>query len=478
MGLAERRRASRRLLVNARVAGALVLAVAAALPAAGQSAPAEPALRWRVDTTTPFVWQGVPAVLELIAPAPLPLVGPALVEPAAALELWLLPAENGIAALEGTDLYVIPVARYRLTATAAGRAALPAARVTVAGTERTARAVGLAVRAVAGPVAASRAVGSFDRAVQIRRLGTDAVELTVELTGAGSVPFVEHEPPAVRGGSVVDTAVEVDTAGARKRWRYRLSGDGSGMLAAVVPALPYLRLPGGEPALIAAETVTLPPPAGVGTPPAELPALDPDDRGCGAEPPRARRRSCRAAELHALGIDRFAAGDTAAAVLALRAALRLRGWPQTRAALVAIESETGLTGLRRGADTAWPRRALRIAGLLAAAGCAAGALRQGRNRRARAGLAAAGVAAVLLAAGVAAVAAPGAEQERGMAVIGRAGAAVQRVPAPEGSVTGRLPAGLPVAVSHRFDDYVLIEDGAGGEGWVSAASLAAPQRSR
>ena len=81
-------------------------------------------------------------MLELIAPAPLPLVGPALVEPAADLELWLLPAENGIAALEGTDLYVIPVARYRLTATAAGRAALPAARVTVAGTERTARAVG------------------------------------------------------------------------------------------------------------------------------------------------------------------------------------------------------------------------------------------------------------------------------------------------------------------------------------------------
>lgn len=476
MGLAERRRASRRLLVNARVVGALVLAVAGALPTAGQSAPAEPALRWRVDTTTPFVWQGVQAVLELIAPAPLPLVGPALVEPAAALELWLLPAENGIAALEGTDLYVIPVARYRLTATAAGRAALPAARVTVAGTERTARAVRLAVRAVAGPVAASRAVGSFDRAVQIRRLGTDAVELTVELTGAGSVPFVEHEPPAVRGGSVVDTAVEVDASGARKRWHYRLSG--GGMLAAVVPALPYLRLPGGEPALIAAETVTLPPPADVGTSPAELPALDPDDRGCGAEPPRALRRSCRAAELHALGLDRFAAGDTAAAVLALRAALRLRGWPQTRAALVAIESETGLTGLRRGADTAWPRRALWIAGLLAAAGYAAGALRQRRNRRARAGLAAAGAAAVLLAAGVAAVAAPGAEQERGMAVIGRAGAAMQRVPAPEGSVTGRLPAGLPVAVSHRFDDYVLIEDAAGGEGWVWAASLAAPQRSR
>ena len=265
MGLAERRRASRRLLVNARVAGALVLAVAAGLPAAGQSAaPAEPALRWRVDTTTPFVWQEVSAVLELIGPAPLPLVGPALVERAAALDLQLLPAENGIVALEGTDHYVIPVARYRLTATAAGRRALPAARVTVAGTERTAGAVGLVVRAVAGPVAASRAVGRFDRAVQIRRLGTDAVELTVELTGAGSVPFVEHEPPVVRGGIVVDTAVEVDAAGARKRWRYRLRGDGGGMLAAVVPALPYLRLPGGETALIAAETVTVPPPAAAG----------------------------------------------------------------------------------------------------------------------------------------------------------------------------------------------------------------------
>lgn len=70
-----------------------------------------------------------------------------------------------------------------------------------------------------------------------------------------------------------------------------------------------------------------------------------------------------------------------------------------------------------------------------------------------------------------------------MAVIGRAGAAVLRVPEPEGSVTGRLPAGLPVAVSHRFDDYVLIEDalvenGTAGSGWVSTASLAAPQRSR
>ena len=69
-----------------------------------------------------------------------------------------------------------------------------------------------------------------------------------------------------------------------------------------------------------------------------------------------------------------------------------------------------------------------------------------------------------------------------MAVIGRAGAAVQRVPAPDGSVTGRLPAGLPVAVSHRFDDYVLIEaallENAADAGWVSTASLAALQRSR
>ena len=65
-----------------------------------------------------------------------------------------------------------------------------------------------------------------------------------------------------------------------------------------------------------------------------------------------------------------------------------------------------------------------------------------------------------------------------MAVIGRAGAAVQRVPAPEGSVTGRLSAGRPVAVSRRFDDYVLIEDAAVGSGWVSTASLAALQRSR
>ena len=144
-----------------------------------------------------------------------------------------------------------------------------------------------------------------------------------------------------------------------------------------------------------------------------------------------RRRSCRAAELHGLGVDRFAAGDTAGAVLALRAALRLRGWPETRAALEAIESATGLTGLRRGADTAWPRRAPWIG-----------------------------------------------EAERRMAVIGPAGAAVRRVPEPDGSVTGRLPAGLPVAVSRRFDDYVLIEDPAVGSGWVSTASLAALQRSR
>ena len=42
----------------------------------------------------------------------------------------------------------------------------------------------------------------------------------------------------------------------------------------------------------------------------------------------------------------------------------------------------------------------------------------------------------------------------------------------------RLPAGLPVAVSHRFDDYVLIGDAMAGSGWVSTASLAALQRSR
>ena len=93
------------------------------------------------------------------------------------------------------------------------------------------------------------------------------------------------------------------------------------------------------------------------------------------------------------------------------------------------------------------------------------------------------MAVVLLAAGVAAAVAPGSEAGRRMAVIGRAGAAVQRVPAPEGSITGRLPAGLPVAVSRRFDDYVLIEDapignGTAGSGWVSTASLAALQRSR
>ena len=65
-----------------------------------------------------------------------------------------------------------------------------------------------------------------------------------------------------------------------------------------------------------------------------------------------------------------------------------------------------------------------------------------------------------------------------MAVIGRTGAAVQRVPAPEGSVVARLTAGQPVAVSRRFHDYVLIDDGAAGTGWVRTGSLAAPQRSR
>ena len=578
MGLAERRRGSRGVLVNVRAARALVLALAVALPAAGQSAvsaavavrpqevvighevqveirlrgvdlarmqivppvfvglvlagdrelrdgpegpvvtyrlqasrrgrhtvgsfvirtpgslvvtaplqvtvlgraeaaAAEPVLRWRLDTTTPFVWEGVTALLELIAPAPLPLVGPALVEPAAPLNLQPLRAGSGISALDGSDRYVIPVARYRLTARVAGRTVLPGARVTVAGTERTADSVGLSVRRVPDPIAASRAVGEFARAVEIRRLGTDAAELTVELTGAGSVPFVEHPPPAVRGGSVADTVVEVDAAAARKRWRYRLRSDGSGTLAAVVPPLPYLRLPGGEPALIGAQTVTLPRAAAAGRPEA-LPSIDLDDRGCAAGPALARRRACRAAELHELGVGRFAAGDTATAVLALRAALRLRGWPQTRSALAAIESATGLTGLGRGADTTWPRRTLWIAGLLAAAGCTAGALRPGRNPRERAGFAASGVAALVLAAVVAAVVAPGGEAERRMAVTGRAGAAVQRVPAPEGSVTARLSAGRPVTVSRRFDDYVLIEDAAVGSGWVSAASLAALQRSR
>ena len=226
MGLAERRRGSRGVLVNVRAARALVLALAVALPAAGQSAvsaavavrpqevvighevqveirlrgvdlarmqivppvfvglvpagdpepsagpegpvvtyrlqasrrgrhtlgsfvirtpgslvvtaplqvtvlgraeaaAAEPVLRWRLDTTTPFVWEGVTAVLELIAPAPLPLVGPALVELAAPLDLQPLPAGSGISALDGSDRYVIPVARYRLTARVAGRTVLP-----------------------------------------------------------------------------------------------------------------------------------------------------------------------------------------------------------------------------------------------------------------------------------------------------------------------------------------------------------------
>ncbi|MCY4377743.1 MAG: hypothetical protein OXC31_28640 [Spirochaetaceae bacterium] len=438
-------------------------------------------MRWRLDTTTPFVWQGVLAVLEVVAPAPLPLVGPALVEPVPALDLQPLPAASGIAALDGSDRYVIPVARYRLTARAAGRTALPEAHVTVAGTARSAEAAGLVVRPLPDPIAASRAVGELDRSVRIRRLGAGAAELTVELTGSGSVPFVEHPPPAVRGGRMVDAAVEGDADGARKRGGCPPRRGGGGVRAAVVPALPSLRLPGGETALIAAETVTLPPPEAAGASPPELPAAGRADRGCGPEPAFVRRRSCRAAELHGLGVGRFAAGDTAGAVLALRAALRLRGWPETRAALEAIESATGLTGLRRGADTAWPRRALWMAGLLIAAGCAAGTIRQGRSRRGRIGLGAAAV--VLLAAGVAAAVAPGSEAERRMAVIGRAGAAVQRVPAPAGRVRPRRPAGLPVAVSRRFDDYVLIEDapienGTAGSGWVSTAALAALQRSR
>ena len=396
-----------------------------------ESAAAEPVLRWRLDTTTPFVREAVTAVLELIAPAPLPLVGQPRVEPVAALDLQPLPAADGIEPLAGSDRFVIPVARYRLTARVAGRTTLPGARVAVAGTERMADSVGLVVRRVPEPVAASRAVGDFSRTVEIRRLGTDAAELTVDLTGTGSVPSVQHPQPAVRGGSVVDTAVEVDAAGSSKQWRYRLRGDGGGALSVLVPALPYLRLPEGEVAEIAAQTITLPRAIAAGLPRGELPAIDPADRGCGAAPALGRRRACRAAELHDLGVRRFAAGDVATAVLALRAALRLRGWPETREALAGIEAATGLTGLARGADTGRLRRMLWIG-----------------------------------------------EEERRMAVIGRAGAALQRVPAPEGAVVDRLPAGLPVTVSRRFDDYALIEDGAVGSGWVATAALAALQRSR
>ena len=474
MELAPLRRGHRRVLVTARAAAALVLALfatPAAAPQAGDAVAAEPVLRWRLDTTTPFVWQAVTAVLELVAPAPLPLTGPPRVEPVAGLDLQPLPAGDGIAALAGTDRFVIPVARYRLTARIAGRTTLPAARAAVGGTERTAGAVRLDVRPVADPIAATRAVGAFDRAVAFRWLGADAGELTVEVTGSGSVPLVEHPLPEVRGGSIVDTAQEVDEAGARKRWRYRLRAGGGGVLSVVVPALPYLRLPDGEPAQIGAQTVALPPPAAEPAP-AELPAVD--AARCGAAPAFDRRRACRAAELHGLGVSRFAAGDTAAAVLALRAALRLRGWPETRSALAAVEAATGLTGLHHGADTAWPRRGLWAAGLLAAAAGAAGALRRGTSRRRRTGFAAAGLAALLLAAGVAALAAPGGVAERRMAVIGRAGAALHRVPAPEGSVVAILPAGRPVAVSRRFQDYTLIEDAA-GSGWVSTASLEALQ---
>ncbi len=464
-------------MVTARAAAALVLALFATLPAApqaGDAAAAEPVLRWRLDTTTPFVWQAVTAVLELVAPAPLPLAGPPRVEPVAGLDLQPLPAGDGIEALAGTDRFVIPVARYRLTARIAGRTTLPAARAAVGGTERTAGAVRLAVRPVADPIAAARAVGAFERAVAFRWLGADAGELTVEVTGSGSVPLVEHPPPEVRGGSIVDTAQEVDEAGTRKRWRYRMhaAGDGSA-LSVVVPALPYLRLPDGQAAQIAAQTVALPP-AAAEPAPAEMPAVD--AARCGAAPPFLRQRSCRAAELHALGLSRFAAGDTAAAVLALRAALRLRGWPETRSALAGIEAATGLTGLRHGADTAWPRRGLWVAGLLAAAAGAAGALRRGTSRRARTGFAAAGLAALLLAAGVAALAAPGGVAERRMAVIGRAGAALHRVPAPEGSVVTRLPAGQAVTVGRRFQDYTLIEHRGVGSGWVATATLAALQR--
>ena len=477
MDLAPLRRGHRRVLVTARAAPALVLALFATLPAAPQAgdAAAEPVLRWRLDTTTPFAWQAVTAVLELVAPAPLPLAGPPRVEPVAGLDLQPLPAGDGIEALAGTDRFVIPVARYRLTARAAGRTTLPAARAAVGGTERTAGAVELAVRPVADPIAAARAVGEFERAVAFRWLGADAGELTVEVTGSGSVPFVEHPPPEVSGGSIVETAQEVDEAGTRKRWRYRLhaAGDG-GALSVVVPALPYLRLPDGQPAQIAAQTVALPPPAAAEPAPAELPAAG--AARCGAVPPLLRQRSCRAAELHDLGVSRFASGDTAAAVLALRAALRLRGWPETRSALAAIEAATELTGLRHGADTAWPRRGLWTAGLFAAAAGAAAALRRGTSGPTRTGFAAAGLAALLLAVGVAALAAPGGVAERRMAVIGRAGAAVHRVPAPEGSVVARLPAGQAVAVSRRFQDYTLIEDRGVGSGWVATATLAALQR--
>ena len=385
---------SAQLLVTARAA-ALVLALFAALPAAAQTAvpdredAAEPVLRWRLETTTPFVWQAVTAVLELVAPAPLPLAGQPRVEPVAALDLRPLPVGDGIEALAGTDRFVIQVARYRLTARVAGRTTLPGARVAVGGAERAAEAVGLVVRPVAEPVAASRAVGDLARAVAIRRVGTDAAELTVEVSG-GSVPFVEHPLPEVRGASIVDTAQEVDEAGARKRWRYRLRADGGGALSVVVPALPYLRLPDGESAQIGAETVVLPPSAGAEPAPAELPAAGAARPGCGVAPPLLRRRSCRAAELHDLGVGRFAAGDTATAVLALRGALRLRGWPETRSALAAIEAATGLTGLGRGADTAWLRRGLWTTGLLAVAAGAVAALRPGRSRRERAGFAAAG----------------------------------------------------------------------------------------
>ena len=248
--------------MTARAAAALVLALfatPAAAPQAGDAVAAEPVLRWRLDTTTPFVWQAVTAVLELVAPAPLPLTGPPRVEPAAGLDLQPLPAGDGIEALAGTDRFVIPVARYRLTARTAGRTTLPAARAAVGGTERTAGAVRLDVRPVADPIAATRAVGAFDRAVAFRWLGADAGELTVEVTGSGSVPLVEHPLPEVRGGSIVDTAQEVDEAGARKRWRYRLRAGGGGALSVVVPALPYLRLPDGEPAQIGAQPVALPP---------------------------------------------------------------------------------------------------------------------------------------------------------------------------------------------------------------------------
>ena len=444
------------------------------------AAAAEPVLRWRLATTRPFVWQAVTAMLELTATAPLPLVGRPEVAPVAALDLQPLPVQRGIEPLTEPDRYVIPVARYRLTARAAGRLTLPPARVLVDGVERVSDSMGLVIHPLPESIAASRAVGDFARRVEIRRIGTGAFELTVELAGAGGVSFVEHPPPVVSAGTIVATVAQVDAAGARKAWRYRLRSDASGALSVVVPPLPYLRLPDGETAQIDAETVTAPQAQGAATPGEALPVIDPAERGCGAAGPLDRRRVCRAALLHNRGVSRFAAGDVSTAVLALRASLRMRGWPETRAALAGIEEATGLTGLAGGADTTPLRRVLWVVGCVIAVGTAAAALWRGRSRRGRAVTVAAGAAAVALVVAVGAVAAPGGEDERRMAVIGRAGAAVQRIPAPDGTTVGRLPAGSPVRVLHRFDDYALIDTATAGLGWVStgAVATAGDQRSR